>query len=405
MTQSQTVPPSPALPQGEAVFNALASDAEALAQSLDDHIRRNVAPQDEKTLRPFQSSEVAEFLGLSVTHLRKMHFDGKIPEVPADSRGRRLYTAADIHAIRQCLAQSARNPLQYLPGRRAGDAVQVLAVSTFKGGAAKSTLTAHLVQKYALQGYRVLAIDMDPQASLSTLLGLRPELNLLDEGTIFDAIRYDEDRRPMSEVVKPTYFQNLDLASGGLILSEFETETAHALNKGGDIPFYLRLRAAIDEVEASYDIVLIDCPPALGFLTLSALVAASALVIPVVANMIDIASLGQYLRMATALLSEIQAAGEHLDYDFMKYVLCRFEPSDGPQAQMAAFLRVHFEKRVLTETFLKSTLVSDAGMTQQTLYEIERATVNRNTYDRAIDSINAVARELEQSIQRAWGRN
>ena len=58
----------------------------------------------------------------------------------------------------------------------------------------------------------------------------------------------------------------------------------------------------------------------------------------------------------------------------------------------------------MTETFLKSTAVSDAGLTHQTLFEVGRGSMNRNTYDRAMESINAVARELEQDIHRAWGR-
>jgi chromosome partitioning protein len=68
-------------------------------------------------------------------------------------------------------------------------------------------------------------------------------------------------------------------------------------------------------------------------------------------------------------------------------------------------LRANFGKRVMTETFLKSTAVSDAGLTHQTLFEVGRGSMNRNTYDRAMESINAVARELEQDIHRAWGRN
>jgi chromosome partitioning protein len=72
-----------------------------------------------------------------------------------------------------------------------------------------------------------------------------------------------------------------------------------------------------------------------------------------------------------------------LDYDFLRYLVSLFEPSDGRQAQVASLLRANFGKRVMTETFLKSTAISDAGLTHQTLFEVGRGSMNRNTYVRS----------------------
>ena len=170
-------------------------------------------------------------------------------------------------------------------------------------------------------------------------------------------------------------------------------------------PFYLRLREAINQVEADYDFVVIDCPPQLGYLTLSSLVAATGLLITIIPNMLDVASLSQYLSMATSVLRVVANHGLTLNYDFQRYLLCRYEPSDGPQAQMTGFLRFNFGQRLMTETFLKSTAISDAGLRQMTLYEINRAEVNKNTLERALDSVNQVVDELETIMHKAWGRN
>jgi hypothetical protein len=103
------------------------------------------------------------------------------------------------------LEAGAKVPGTYMPGRRKGDHLQVITVINFKGGSGKTTTAAHLAQKCALDGYRVLAIDLDPQASLSALHGFQPEFDLLDGGTLYDAIRY-EDPLPAARHHPPHLF-------------------------------------------------------------------------------------------------------------------------------------------------------------------------------------------------------
>lgn len=378
-------------------------NADRLAVALENHMRTSFMPDARKELRPFTSAEAAEFLGMDPARLRKLHFDGKIPEVEMDGRGRRLYSGANIGEIRRVLEAQSRKHGQFLPGRREGDRLQVIAVANYKGGSSKTTTAIHLAQRLALRGYRVLAIDIDPQGSLTTMFGYTPEMEFQSGGNIYDAIRYD-DPVPMHEVIRKTYFPNLDLAASGLVLAEFEHETPRALNERREPMFFKRLGLAIDQVEADYDVVVIDCPPQLGFLTMSALIAATTVLITVIPSMLDIASMNQFLQMTAGLLNVVSNYGASLEYDHLKFLITRFEPSDGPQAQMAGFLRALFTDQVMTHTFLKSTAVSDAGLTQQTLYEVDRGEFNRNTYDRAVESINSVVGEMEELIQAAWGR-
>lgn len=378
-------------------------NADRLAVALENHMRTSFMPDARKELRPFTSAEAAESLGMDPARLRKLHFDGKIPEVQMDGRGRRLYSGANIVEMRRVLDAQSRKHGQFLPGRRDGDRLQVIAVANYKGGSSKTTTAIHLAQRLALRGYRVLAIDIDPQGSLTTMFGYTPETEFQSGGNIYDAIRYD-DPVPMHEVIRKTYFPNLDLAASGLVLAEFEHETPRALNERREPMFFKRLGLAIDQVEADYDVVVIDCPPQLGFLTMSALIAATTVLITVIPSMLDIASMNQFLQMTAGLLNVVSSYGASLEYDYLKFLITRFEPSDGPQAQMAGFLRALFTDQVMTHTFLKSTAVSDAGLTQQTLYEVDRGEFNRNTYDRAVESINSVVGEMEELIQAAWGR-
>jgi len=250
----------------------------------------------------------------------------------------------------------------------------------------------------------VLAIDLDPQASLSALHGFQPEFDLLDGGTLYDAIRYD-DPVPLRDVIQKTYFTNLDLIPGNLDLMEFEHDTPRALSQGGVNLFFTRIGDALVTVEKDYDVVVVDCPPQLGFLTMSALSAATAVLVTVHPQMLDVMSMCQFLLMTSNLLGVVSEAGGNMSYDWLRYVVTRYEPGDGPQNQMVSFMRSMFGEHVLNHPVLKSTAISDAGITKQTLYEVEKGQFTRATYERAIESLNAVNGEIEALVQQAWGRN
>ena len=382
---------------------SISANAARLSEALDNHMRNSFQPESQKMLRKFHSSEVSELTGISMSNLRTRHQEGDFPEVETDSRGRRLYSAEEIDQIRRVMARTGRNGDAYLPGRREGDEMQVISIVNFKGGSSKTTTAIHLAQRYALRGYRVLAIDMDPQASLTTMFGYRPELEFAESGTIYDALKY-EDPVPLSQVVRKTYFHNLDLAPAGLLLSEYETETAYALQHKIDPPFTQRLAIALDEIETNYDLVIIDCPPQLGFTTMSALFASTGLLITVVPSMLDVASMAQFLEMAGETVETLEEATGPIDWSFLKFLVARYEPTDVPQSQMAGFLRSILLDQVLTTPMLKSTAISDAGMTQQTIYELEPSQVVKKTLDRIMESVNGVADEFERTLQQAWGR-
>ena len=377
--------------------------SEQLAAQLHAQRESLFPPDAAKSMRKFTSGEAARLLGVNDSYLRKLHLEGKGPSPALTPGNRRLYSADDIQALRVLLEKTARKPGDYLPGRRDGDHMQIISVMNFKGGSGKTTTAAHLAQYLALKGYRVLGIDLDPQASFTALHGVQPEFDLGDGGTLYDAIRYD-DPCPVTDVIRPTYIPNLDLIPGNLELMEFEHETPRALAQGAAGLFFFRVRDALAQVEDRYDTVVIDCPPQLGFLTMSALSAASGVLVTIHPEMLDVMSMSQFLRMTADLMDVIAESGADLSHDWMRYLLTRYEPTDAPQNRVTAFLRTMYGDNVLNAAMLKSTAISDAGLTKQTLYEVERSAFTRSTYDRAIESLDAVNAELAQLIQTTWGR-
>jgi chromosome partitioning protein len=389
-----------------AIQDVIAHDARELSEKLRAHRLKLFPPSARKSLRRFASGEAAKLIGINDGYLRQLSLEGKGPQPETSTNGRRSYSFEDIQGLRAYLDASGKSARRYLPHRQSSDHLQVLTVVNFKGGSGKTTTAAHLAQYLTLKGYRVLAIDLDPQASLSALHGFQPEFDIAENETLYGAIRYDDARRDIREVIKPTYFPGLDIIPGNIELMEFEHESPKALaeRRSTDALFFARLAQALAPVERSYDVVVIDCPPQLGFLTLSALCAATAVLVTVHPQMLDVMSMCQFLIMTSDLLNVVAKAGGNMEYDWLRYLVTRYEPIDGPQTQMVGFMRSLFGERMLTNQMVKSTAISDAGITKQTLYEVSREQFTRATYDRAIEALENVNGEIEGLICKAWGR-
>jgi chromosome partitioning protein len=394
----------------------IAADARALSAQLQAMRERLFPPASQKTLRSFTSGEAARLIGVSDGYLRQLSLAGEGPQPVVGPGGRRYYSLADINALRHFLADQAlakgneakaRAYVRWRDEKR-GEHLQVISVTNFKGGSGKTTSAVHLAQYLAMTGHRVLAVDLDPQASLSALFGYQPELDLSGNDSLYGAIRYDAEARPLADIIRKTYFDGLDIVPGNLELQEFEHATPRALamrqaGDGGGL-FFTRVQAALQSVGDNYDVVVLDCPPQLGYLTLSALCASTSVLVTIHPQMLDVASMSQFLFMTSDLLNVVREAGGTLNFDFLRYLVTRFEPHDAPQTQIVGFLRSLFGDRVLTAPMVKSTAISDAGLTKQTLYEVGRENFSRGTYDRAIESLEAVNAELEKLIHAAWGR-
>ena len=388
----------PVTPLANGRPSALATDiSERLNAAIREHLLSAFAPDNSKTLRSFSAPETAELLGVSGQFMRKVHAEGTLPE-PADIRGgRRYYSAQEIWNAREILEVSSRKKGRYLPRRSGDEKLQVWQLMNFKGGSSKSTSSVHY---FALRGYRVLVMDLDPQGSLTSMCGISPEIEF-DGLTVYDAIRYDNPVG-MADVVMPTYFPGISIAPSRLMLSEFETESA--VHSNPDQPFFTRIRNALVQVEDDFDIVLMDSPPQLGFLTIAGMAAASSLIVPLTPSMLDVSSTAQFLELAGAYMGVIEDAGATLDYDHFKFLITRDEPTDVPSQQLTSFMRALFQDRVMSATALKSTAISDATMLKQSIYEVVRSEMTRATYDRAKGSMDAVGREVEVMIQQSWGR-
>lgn len=156
---------------------------------------------------------------------------------------------------------------------------EIIGVLNQKGGVGKTTTSVNLASALALKGKKVLAVDIDAQSNLTTSLGListdeSPDQVELDPGpefTIYDVLKGTKD---IKEVII-SRSENLDVAPSSLLLSAADLEL------GGVVGRELILRRAFSQITDDYDYIVVDCPPALGLLTLNALASAEKIVIPV----------------------------------------------------------------------------------------------------------------------------
>ncbi|MEX0759203.1 MAG: AAA family ATPase, partial [Tistlia sp.] len=161
---------------------------------------------------------------------------------------------------------------------------RILAVANQKGGVGKTTTTINLATALAACGKEVLIVDLDPQGNASTGLGLDPSSRKI---TVYDVLMGE---RPLLEAVVDSPVPHLQIVPASVELSGAEIELV------GEMARENRLRSALASCAGTWDYILIDCPPALGLLTLNAMVAAHSVLVPLQAEFYALEGLSHLLR-------------------------------------------------------------------------------------------------------------
>jgi len=220
---------------------------------------------------------------------------------------------------------------------------RVFAVANQKGGVGKTTTTVNLGAAMAESGLRVLVVDLDPQANASTGLGLNTAQL---EMSMYDVLLQGA---PMEDVIEPVAVKNLFVAPASLDLAGAEIELVPAFSREQ------KLKEAIDSVSDDYDMVLIDCPPSLGLLTINGLTAATEVMVPIQTEYYALEGVGQLIRNVDLVRRNLNPR-----LVMSTIVLVMFDARTKLSGAVADDVREHFGDKVCRQIIPRSVRLSEA---------------------------------------------
>ena len=219
----------------------------------------------------------------------------------------------------------------------------MVAIANQKGGVGKSTTAINLGAALALQGERILIVDLDPQGNASSGLGI-------DRGAILKSM-YDVliSETPVEDAIEPTSVRNLHVVPATIDLAGAEIELVAQFSREH------RLRHALRPLEGEYEFVIIDCPPSLGLLTVNALAAADEVLIPIQCEYYALEGVGQLMRNVDLVTKNLNPLLE-----VEGVVMTMFDGRTNLSSDVVSQVREHFGKTAYETVIPRTVRLSEA---------------------------------------------
>jgi cellulose biosynthesis protein BcsQ len=430
---------------GEATDTAaFARIAEACGRGRDDLIGRGLNEEGRKSLRLFSTWEITRYLiPVAQAHFRRvLKQNPDLPQGASETEGgAKWFTLDEVLRLRAHFAAEGSKAKEYLPWRPKGLPAKIVAVANFKGGVGKTSTCAHLAMSAALDGYRVLVVDLDSQGSMTSIFGGK----VADEwGTVFPLVarhyarhlrasnqgRIDRGEAPIPiddtlaealkvtapDLVQKTHWPNIDLIGAQLNLywAEFQIPVWRMQGRGWKLWDAISESLAEDGTLDQYDIIFVDTPPALGYLTINGLAAADILLVPLGASFLEFDSTGRFFDMLHSTFSSIEE-GENIaaralgrpelsfEWDAVRVLVTRYDGNQ--QAELAGLMQAYLGRTLSPARQGFTALIGQAGEQVNGIYEADYRDFNRDTYIRGRETFDATYAAFKKLLIGTWRRD
>lgn len=392
-----TEPPSPALAPRATIDMRRIQALAARAESMVGQIRqRLLAPESRKVAPVFTAAQLAALCGVDKPHINYRLTKGDLPAGRlTPTGGKREFTLAEARTW----AQAYRGEKMRPKGQRA----VCIAVANFKGGVSKTTSSMILAQGLSLRGHRVLAIDIDPQGSLTTLHGILPETDVSEDMTISPLCH--GETKDITPAIRSTYWDGIDLVAAAPFLFSAEFALPSMQMRDSSARFWSVLADGLEPVRDLYDVIVIDTPPSLSYVTINGLWAADGIVVPIPPSGLDFASSAQFWSLLADLggnLDQQDPSGARKAFDFLHVLLSRVDQADAASPAVRQWIQATYGEFVLPVEIPKTTVTSSKSAEFATAYDVQRYDGSAKTYKRAVDAYDRFVDLIEESVVEAW---
>lgn len=418
--------------------------AAACARGREDLASRGLNEAGQKSLRLFSTWEITKYLiPVAVAHFRRvLKQNPTLPQGQSETEGgAKWFTLDEVLRLRGHFASEGSKAKEYQPYRPKDVPAKLVAVANFKGGVGKTSTAAHLAMSAALDGYRVLVLDLDSQGSMTSIFGgqvkdewqtvfpllarhygshlqrdNRARIERGEEPLPLDDTLSDALKITARDVIQSTHWPNIDLIGAQLNLywAEFQIPVWRMQSRGWKLWDALTETLEADGVLDDYDLVFIDTPPALGYLTINGLAAADILLVPLGASFLEFDSTGRFFDMLHSTFASIET-GENMaaralgreelafEWDAVRAVVTRYDGAQ--QGELAALMQAYLGQTLSPHKQDFTALIGQAGEQVNGIYEADYRDFNRETYVRGRQTFDQTYAAFKRLLLGIWRRD